>query len=189
MFTKFLSLRLPLLAAVFLSGAGIACAQQAIDVPGNMLENGAFTKGTQGWAIHSNGGGPGTMAMDDKEKHSNRPSLRVENVEGCDTLVLQTVAVKPNMHYRMTAFIKTKDVATVKRGGKDGASLAIAGGFIKTPSVAGTKVWTRVTHEFNTGNETKIELGPRLGHYSNAVTGTAWFADLSLVEAGKAHGK
>lgn len=77
----------------------------------------------------------------------------------------------------------------MKGGGKEGASLAIAGGFIKTPSVTGTKVWARVTHEFNTGNEAKVEIGPRLGHYSNAVTGTAWFADLSLVEVGKAHGK
>ncbi len=180
---------IPLFVALVFSGLCTARAQQAIDVPGNLLENGAFTKGTQGWAIHSNGGGPGLMAMDEAEKHSNRPTLRVENPTGCDTLVLQTVAVKPNMHYRMTAFIKTKDVATVKRSQKEGASLAVAGGFIKTPSVMGTKVWTRVTHEFNTGNETKIEIGPRLGHYSNAVTGTAWFADLSLVETGKAHGK
>lgn len=179
-------------AACFLAAVlppSSTCAQQAIDNPGNVLVNGAFENGLKAWNLHSNGGGPGVMMIDEVERHSNRPTLRVENAQGCDTIVGQKVAVKPNTHYRMTAFIKTKDVATVKRGGKEGASMTVSGGFIKTPSVTGTKVWTRVTHDFNTGGETEIEIGARLGHYSNAVTGTAWYADMSLVEVGKAHGK
>ncbi|MDB6140836.1 MAG: glycosyl transferase family protein, partial [Verrucomicrobiaceae bacterium] len=105
---------------------------------------------------------------------------------GDDTTVGQQVPVKPNTRYRMTAFVRTKDVNSVARGGKGGASVAVGGGFNKTPSVNGTKVWTRVTFEFNTGGETEIEVGARLGYYSDLVTGTAWFADLSLVEVGKA---
>ena len=56
---------------------------------------------------------------------------------------------------------------------------------MKTPSVSQTKSWTKVTHEFATGGETEIEVGPRLGHHSAAVAGTAWFADLSLDDLGK----
>ena len=174
---------------VVLSVGVPASGQQAINVPGNLLVNGAFENGLKGWVLHSNGGPIGAMTIDSAEQHANRPTLRVENAEACDTIVGQKVAVKPNTHYRMTAFIRTKDVTPVKRGGKEGASMAVSGGFVKTPSVTGTKVWTRVSHEFNTGGETEIEIGARLGHYSNLVTGTAWYADLSLVELGKAHGK
>ncbi|MDB6075867.1 MAG: dolichyl-phosphate-mannose--protein O-mannosyl transferase [Verrucomicrobiaceae bacterium] len=167
-------------------------AQQAINAPGNLILNGDFEQGLKGWALNSNAGpegGEGTMAIDDTQKHANRASLRVDNVKAVDTLVKQKVPVKPNTRYRMTAFIRTKDVTPLKSGSKEGASMAIAGGFIKTPSVTGTKVWTRVTFEFITRGETEIDIGPRLGHYGNRLTGTAWFADLSLVEIGKARGK
>ena len=43
-----------------------------------------------------------------------------------------------------------------------------------------------MTVDFTTGQETSIEIGARLGHYSALVTGTAWFADMSLVELGRA---
>lgn len=172
-----------------MAAVSFAQAQQAVGVPGNLLENSNFENGTKGWVLHSIAGPEGTMAMDETVKHSNRPSLRVDNAKASDTVVGQKVPVKPNTRYRMTAFIKTKDVTPVKRGGKEGASFAVYGQFLKTESVQGTKVWTRVTHEFNTGGETELEIGPRLGHSGNFVTGTAWYADLSLVELGKAHGK
>ena len=109
----------------------------------------------------------------------------MDNPEGDDTFVKQKVKVKPNTKYRLSGYIKTKDVLTVKREGKDGASLAVGGGFVKTPPVTKTKSWTRVTHEFATGGETEIEVGPRLGFFSALTTGTAWFADLSLDELGR----
>jgi hypothetical protein len=100
--------------------------------------------------------------------------------------VKQKVTVKPNMKYRLTGYIKTKDVAEVKREGKQGATLSLGGGsFVKTEIVAKTSSWSRVSLEFATGNETEMELGPRIGHFAALTTGTAWFADLSLDELGK----
>ena len=107
------------------------------------------------------------MAVDAKELHKGKPSLRVENVEADDTQVTQKVSVKPNTRYRLAGYVKTKEVETEKRGGKDGATLAVTGGFAKTPPVFKTKTWTRVDMTYVTGaKQTEIAVGPRLGHHS-----------------------
>jgi hypothetical protein len=168
-----------------LLAASAAQAQQAVNTPGNMLVNGDFTAGLKGWTPHANKD-TGTAMMDNAVLHTNRPTLRIDNVKPDDTIVGQRVDVNPNTRYRMTAFIRTKDVLAEKRGNKDGATMSVSGGFIKTPPIFGSKGWTRVTLDFTTGQETSIEIGARLGHYSALVTGTAWFADMSLVELGKA---
>ncbi|MDB6175872.1 MAG: dolichyl-phosphate-mannose--protein O-mannosyl transferase [Chthoniobacteraceae bacterium] len=150
----------------------------------NLLTNGSFEKGIEGWTLNAHEK-IGQVAIDEKEKHGSKPSLRLENPSGDDTFLKQTVTVKPNTKYRLSGYIKTKDVQTVKREGKDGASLSVGGGFVKTPPIVKSKSWTKVTHEFATGAETEIEVGPRLGFFSALTTGTAWFADLSLDELGR----
>ncbi|MDB6119264.1 MAG: dolichyl-phosphate-mannose--protein O-mannosyl transferase [Verrucomicrobiaceae bacterium] len=163
-------------------------AQQAIDTPGNILVNGAFTGGTTGWSFRS-AAKTGMMAVDTAVMHANRPSVRVDNIDYDLCSLSQKVMVKPNTHYRMTVFIRTKDADPEKRGAKHGGSMSILGGYVMTPPVTGTKVWTRVMREFDTGNETEIEIGLNLGYYYAKVKGTAWFADASLVDGGKAHSR
>jgi len=174
------------LVFVFSICVGTSSGQEADSKKGNLFRNGDFQSNLNEWTLRSIAGPAGTMKIDSEVKHSNLPSLRVENSQPSDTVVTQKVKVKPNTRYRMIAFVKTKDVTPVKRGGKEGASLAVYGQYIKTESVQKTKVWTRVTHEFSTGGETEIEIGPRLGHSGNFVSGVAWFADLTLLEIGKA---
>ncbi len=176
------------LACVLLMVVTHGFAQQAIDAPGNILVNGAFTGGTTGWSFRS-ASKTGLMAVDSAVMHANRPSVRIDNIDFDICSIFQKVMVKPNTHYRMTAFIKTKDVEPEKRGGKNGGSMSILGGYTMTPAVTGTKVWTRVTREFDTGNETEIEIGLNLGYYYGKVKGTAWFSDASLVDGGKAHSR
>lgn len=151
----------------------------------NLLPNGNFEKGMEGWAITAFGK-KGQGAMDDNEKREGRSTLRIVNAEGDDASARQKVAVEPNTRYRLEGYVKTKDVQAVKRGGKDGASLCIGGGWEKTQSVAGTRSWTRVTHDFLTGGETEVEVCARLGYLSAPVTGTAWFSDITLTKIGKA---
>jgi hypothetical protein len=160
-------------------------AQEASSGRENLLVNGAFEKGTNGWELHAFAS-HGKMSLDETEKHAGKPSLRIDNPVGDDSFVKQKVKVKPDTRYRLTGFIKTKDVQAVKRDDKNGACLAVGGGYQKTPSVLGSKTWARVSFEFTTGKETEIEVGPRLGFYSAMVLGTAWYSDLSLVEIGRA---
>ena len=48
------------------------------------------------------------------------------------------------------------------------------------------KTWTKVSHEFSTGEEKEIGIGARLGFFSTPVIGTAWYSDISLTKLGKA---
>jgi hypothetical protein len=48
------------------------------------------------------------------------------------------------------------------------------------------ETWTKMTVEFTTKDTDEIRVGPSLGTDPVFVTGTAWFADLSLVELGDA---
>jgi hypothetical protein len=151
----------------------------------SILPNGNFEKGMEGWSITAFGK-KGQGAMDDNEKREGRSTLRMDNAEGDDASARQKVAVEPNTRYRLEGYIRTKDVQAVKRGGKDGASLCLSGGWEKTQSVSGTRSWTRVSHDFATGGEKEVEICARLGYISAPVTGTAWFSDITLTKIGKA---
>lgn len=151
----------------------------------NLLTNGSFEKGTEAWSFHSHRSS-GEVTEDTEVKHGGKPTIRINNPQSDDSLLTQKVTVKPFTRYRLTGWIKTKDVGSMDRNSKDGASLAIRGGFLKTQSISKTSGWKRVTLEFSTKTDTEIEVGPRLGHHGAVVSGTAWFADLSLVELGAA---
>ncbi len=88
--------------------------------------------------------------------------------------------MKPKTRYRLNGYIKTKEVV----GKGAGATISLEGGFEKTEVIVGTKGWTKVSFEFDSGAVDKIKIGPRLGHYSSQVMGKAWFDDLTLVELG-----
>ncbi len=164
--------------------AGRAAAQ-APDRKLNLLKNPSFENNFQGWEISSNKK-KGQVSLDGAEIKDGKPSLRIENSGEDDTMVVQKVSVKPKTRYRLSAMIKTKDVVPAKAGSNGGAVVAIRGGYEKSESVEKTKAWRTVTFEFDTGPKTEIEVGPRLGFYSATVTGTAWFAEVSLVELGPA---
>lgn len=160
-------------------------AGNAADRNDNLLVNASFEKGTDGWQLRAFAS-KGQMAVDLNEKHGASGSLRIENSGADDTFVGQKVVVKPPARYRLTGWIKTKDVTPIEHNGKEGASLSLFGSFEKSQSVVKTKGWTRVTLDFDTGSKTEVEVGPRLGHHASKAIGTAWFADLSLVELGPA---
>ncbi|HYF33942.1 MAG TPA: carbohydrate binding domain-containing protein [Prosthecobacter sp.] len=162
-----------------------ASAQEKTSSRENLFVNGSFAKNLEGWNVRSSVPG-GTAVIDEAETRDGRPTLRISNPKGNDTFVTQKVTLKPNMRYRITGYIKTKDVVPDKRTSKDGASISISGGFETTDRVQKTKPWAKVELEFESGGKTEMTIGPRLGQYHNTVVGTAWFADLELVEIGRA---
>lgn len=168
--------------------ASMAPAQELSDSTSaskNLLVNGDFQKGTDGWTLDAHDK-KSTMTIDENEKHLNKPSLRVDNTEGNDTHIKQKVAVEPETRYRLEGYIKTKNAESVKRDGKGGASLDLEGTWQTSKMVNKTKSWTKVSVDIVTGAEKEVEVGGRLGFWSDPVIGTAWFADLSLVKIGKA---
>ncbi len=163
----------------------LAWGQEATGKARNLLANASFEAGVEGWKFHAYGE-QGKAAADPDEKRAGKPSVRIDNAQADDSFLTQKVTVKPGTRYRLSGWIKTKSVGMIDPNSKNGASLAIEGGFQKTESIVKTSGWKRVTLDFVTGPETEIELGPRLGHHGAKVSGTAWFADLSLVELGAA---
>ncbi len=147
----------------------------------NLLANPSFEDGMEGWEL-SAWNKKGVSGIDATEARDGKASLRIENSAPDDTFVRQTVTVKPKTRYRLTAVIRTEDVASKGTG----ATISLEGGFEKTESVTGRKSWKRVELEFSTGPLDKIRIGPRLGHHSNLATGIAWYDDLRLVELGPA---
>jgi len=151
----------------------------------NLITNGNFKAGMEGWSF-SSAKKKGAVSMDDSQKHEGNAALKIENTEGDDSNCKQTVKVSPNTRYRFSAFVKTKDADGIKKGDNGGACIAVVGGYKKSKSLNGTKPWGKISFEFDTGRETELDVCMRLGFYSSAVTGTAWFSELMLVEVGKA---
>jgi carbohydrate binding protein with CBM4/9 domain len=156
-----------------------------VDKKLNLLTNPTFEKGLDGWSAHANKG-KGVVTVDKAELKDGKPTLRIENLGGDDTMVSQMVKVKPLTRYRLSAMVKTRDVVPVDKTGNNGACLMIKGGFEKSEAMQKTKSWRTVIFEFDTGPKTELEVGPRLGFFGGLVTGNAWFAELSMTEQGPA---
>jgi hypothetical protein len=171
--------KLLLSAATFGVILTLAAAQQPTVTKANLLTNPSFEDGLNGWsfAAHEK---RGTIAVDTVEKHDGKNSIRIDNPAGDDSFLQQTVTVKPKTRYRLTGYLKTKDV--VVKG--TGANISLAGGFERTEAFDGKQNWKKVSFEFDSGALDTIKIGPRLGHYSNMAMGTAWFDDLQLIEVG-----
>ena len=152
---------------------------------GNLIVNGTFEKGTDDWEMFNgnNGMKRGTMAVDMVERHNGKPTLRIENIEGAATWVRQAVPVKPYTWYRLTGYIKTKDVQGIKIEQRTGAMLMMGMGFVPDP-VQGTQSWKKVSIDFALKDVITAYVGPAMGGFGSPVTGTAWFSEMSLTELG-----
>ncbi|MDR3400951.1 MAG: carbohydrate binding domain-containing protein [Chthoniobacter sp.] len=152
----------------------------------NLLVNGNFEHGLEHWELIAFSK-HGKMAIDTEELHDGKPTLRIDNVEGDHSFVRQILKTKRNMRYRFSGYIKTKDVEPVKAG-EGGAVLMSGMSLDHTSPIQKTTPWTKVTFEFTPSPKIpgEIRVGSSLGIYARPVTGTAWFADLTLTELGPA---
>ena len=171
-------MKTPLLLVLLLGlGIGGCCVEaQEQSSTGNLLTNGAFESGLQGWKTGS-ANRMGSAKIDDVERFHGKPCLRIENTTEGETWLSQSIEVKPKTQYRLRGFIKTKNL-TAPSGGT-GASISLVHSSQRTEDLLKDTDWKAVSYVFNTGEKTKIEVGPRLGTYVK-VKGTAWFAELSL---------
>jgi hypothetical protein len=181
---NFSRLLIAALAAFALPCASFAALQDGPKP--NLLKNGDFAQGTDGWDFNAHLK-QGKATADPVEKHDGKPSVRIDNLGADDSHLSQKVAVKPATRYRLTGWSKTKNVVAVENPKSTaGASLGVRGGFLKSDSLNKTQSWKRLTVEIVTVAETEIAVGPRLGTFGGTVKGTAWFTDLEFKELGPA---
>ena len=78
-----------------------------------------------GWEAASHRG-KGQASLDSEELYDGKPTIRMENAEADHTMAIQTIEVKPETDYRVTAYAKTEDIEP-EEDGKNGACIGIRG--------------------------------------------------------------
>jgi mono/diheme cytochrome c family protein len=118
-----------------------------------------------------------TLSADPTGGRNGSPALKITATENADCGAGAQIKVEPNTAYRLSGWIKTKDVDSANRPG----CMMNVHGNGRTNAIKGSTDWTLVEMEFTTGNETEILVHCLFGGYGGA-TGTAWWDDVSLIK-------
>jgi len=156
-------------------------------VPGNLVQNGAFYRGLEGWAPEKPAGVK--VNLDQKIKHSGRGSCRVEFLGPDDNYfhTNQGVDVEAGATYILRYFIKTEKVSV---SGAAGPTIAVQDSrhfsifYKQAPTTGGTHDWRERECMFTVPEGTTnltVSLRRIGGRTTNQVTGTAWYDDISIV--------
>ena len=111
----------------------------------NLLPNPSFEEtapgGVRGWKSRAWHGEENGRWSVESPGRSGKQCLSIRSEKGTDAAWTTTVTVQPNTFYRLSGWIKTKDLR-----GAVGALLNIQNmQQVRTPRVTGTKDWTRVS--------------------------------------------
>ncbi len=152
----------------------------------NLVANSGFeqTEGNlpAGWETRTWSGDP-QFFHDPRGGRDGTAAVRISSESGADASWSFRIRVRPNTRYRVTAWIKTADV------GADGLGALINLHELqfegKTEAIRGTRDWTCVSSEFETGSHDSLLVNCLFGGWGRA-TGTAWYDDIEVVELGSA---
>ncbi|MEZ0263262.1 MAG: PVC-type heme-binding CxxCH protein, partial [Phycisphaerae bacterium] len=167
----------------------VAAPATPVDVVVNGSAEAGDAEKPEKWRPVSYGGGDVKQTVDAAVARDGARSLKLESARGTDASWSQDVTVKPNTRYRLTAWVKTKNVKPV--GGAVGALLNVHqlqrdnGG--ATKGLAGDHDWTLLATEFATGSNRRVTVNCLLGGWGRA-TGEAWYDDVRVTELGAARG-
>jgi len=145
----------------------------------NLLPNPSFEEkegdGVRGWKTHAWAGADNTRWSVESPGRTGELCVTMTSAKGADAAWTTTVIVKPDTFYRLSGWIKTKDVR-----GAAGALLNIQNmQEVRTAAVSGTKAWTRVSTVFQTEAATNLQINCLFGSWGSA-TGQAWYDDVAL---------
>jgi alpha-N-arabinofuranosidase len=173
------------LAALLLAPLAVPPARAA-DEPaataansGNLLPNASFEEraadDVSGWQSRAWAGQADAKWGVDAPGRTGTHCLTIRSEKGADAAWTATVTVTSNTWYRLSGWIKTKDLK-----GAAGALLNIQNlQQVRTPPKTGTIDWTRVSTVFQSGDATVLEINCLFGGWGMA-TGQAWFDDVAL---------
>jgi alpha-N-arabinofuranosidase len=104
-------------------------------------------------------------------------SVKIQSEAGADAAWYAVAAVKPFSRYRLSGWVKTDNL---EAGESRGALLNIHGmRGAATDTVSGTRDWTQVSLEFDTGYKDAVQINCLFGGWGRA-SGTAWYDDVTL---------
>ena len=138
-------------------------AARAAGPTANLLPNPSFEDatagGVPGWTSRAWSGQADARWSVARTGRTGVRCLTIRSEKGSDTAWTATVTVQPNTFYRLSGWIKTRDIR-----GAVGALLNIQNmQHVRTPAVTGTKGWTHVSTVFRTGTTTRLEVNCLFG--------------------------
>ncbi|MGA2258734.1 MAG: carbohydrate binding domain-containing protein, partial [Thermoguttaceae bacterium] len=145
----------------------------------NLLSNPSFEEtadsGVSGWKSRAWSGEKNAQWSVKSPGRTGKRCISIRSEKGADAAWSTTVTVKPYTYYRLSGWIKTKDIH-----GAVGALLNIQNmQQVRTDPVAGTKDWTQVSTVFQSAEATELEINCLFGGWGTS-TGQAWYDDVAL---------
>jgi tetratricopeptide (TPR) repeat protein len=120
------------------------------------------------------------VTLDTAESYSGDRSLRlVYSESGADAGIFQYIAVQPDTHYRLSAWVKSEDLETA-----NGPMLAVSDAYTNEisgslPETIGTTAWHSVQSDVQTGPSTKLLILAILRHPGETrIQGKFWIDDI-----------
>ena len=121
-----------------------------------------------------------SFSRDFEVSTDEKGSYKIESNTFNDAMFFREMEVQPNTAYKVSCKVKTDEVIKKDTNISGGAHISIDGTMERSKLIDGTQDWTDLTLYFNSGNQTTVNIGFRLGGYDNECTGTAWFDDIKL---------
>ena len=179
-----IALVIVLLAALLAVGAAfmLRTPQDAEAVQGNLLENGDFSAVTSnvpdGWEKGMWVTSAGASYLEAVTLEDGTTAALIENAAANDARFEQTVAVRPNATYRLSARVRAEGADMAKTG----ANLSFLGIYGTSRCAYETDgEWVTLTLYAQTGkNQREATVCVRLGGYGSENVGRAWFTDVTL---------
>ena len=159
------------LVAVLMLGAGDT----------SLLPNGGFEEVYPSHWITETWGGRGDFIYPSPGREGSH-AVGIRSTDGADCAWTTELAVAPFSRYRLTGWIKTREVTPLT--GK-GALLNLHERSEASEALTGTRDWTEVSLEFETGDTTDpVQINCLFGGWGLAK-GEAWFDDIRLERLGR----
>lgn len=129
------------------------------------------------WHSHSWDGSSAGIALSTEAKTGVR-SLHIVHTKNNDTVVVQLVPVEPDTVYRVSGWIKAKNIEPAT---SIGAALTVFETWVRSPDIKTSDDWSPVEFYIQTAeSQRRLALACRLGFWSNLVSGEAWFDDIRM---------
>ena len=145
----------------------------------NLLRNSSFEQAAgdsvAGWKSETLNPGKDASHLVERSGRTGKRCVSIRSEKGACAAWTAPADVKPGRYYRLSGWIKTRDV----KG--PGARLGVRNtGGARTEAISGTRDWTRVVAVFQPGRRSsRIEVNCLFGDRKTS-TGQAWYDDIVL---------
>ena len=152
--------------------------------PPNLLTNASFESGNVGAGIPdvwTRSASSGIFTWPSPIASEGSRSVMLESTSPNDMWWSQSVALELSRSYQLCGWLKGENIQPLGGTGGSMSVIGALGGWVGSPGLVGSFDWTKGCIMFTTDNKTsRADMGCRLGHYLERVSGRLWCDDLTL---------